>query len=474
MTGKKDRQDGDQPGTGGGRPFGGKLDDVVAKIVPDRWLPTASVGASGAALIFFVLMIIGFSCGPKDKTEVDAKLKADLDKAQKAIQDERDRGKAAVEKVQADLVQLRTSLGEEKTARTNAERSIRQAEADAKKQQAEAERAGKKADNAEKALADLRVQYDTLKATKDEQARKDEVARRAFEAIMNEVKSIQDDQKALDTIDRMSAALAVELGGSITYKQALDKEIAYRKQAMDRRQREAEKEASRQAKETYNDAMKRYKSAGAYEEQIAILEEALKALKEGEYLDRIVQEIDRLRAARKEEVARELYNEVIARVAQTPKAYEENLKALEEALEKAAGTRYGDILQREINSKRGTLAEDIALAAYKDLAARIKQNATAYDDNIAAAEAALKKAENTRYQDAVKKLLDSQVSMRLDAIGSQAHADARKQVKESKDRAANVRTLEGLKAKAEGSVWAAKIDRLLQREKTLQARESGN
>ncbi|MHC4505885.1 MAG: hypothetical protein ACYTFI_21495, partial [Planctomycetota bacterium] len=202
-------------------------------------------------------------------------------------------------------------------------------------------------------------------------------------------------------------------------------------------------------------------SPKAYAENLAALEEAAQKTEGTKYGEKLTREVEDRRKTLGINVARVVYDEVMKKLKESPKAYEENLAALEEAAGKTEGTKYGEKLAREVKDRRKTLAKDIAEAAYDGLRDRIKKNKKDYDGNITAAEAALEKAKGTKLEKKVQGILDDQKKDKLAYIGKDAYEKAVARVKTSKDRDGNIALLEELKTTAAGSKYEAGIEKLL-------------
>lgn len=478
---------------------GGKLDEFVAKLIPEKHLSVAFVSAAGAAFVFFIFMIIGLARSPtaaaqkaaeeagKERDEIQETLAGErgkhsetratlqkADRAKAAAEKERDGAKKNADKLgeqvkafQTQVADLRKQLDTEKTGRREVDREKTKAERERDAARKEAASLKKKQERTEASLAELRKQHDELRAVKGAQADIAEKARGVFDSIMEQAAQVEAPQDKIDVIERLRAASRKELTGT-PYMGRLDDEMERQQKAIETEKRSADRKAVREAKETYEEAMRRLKMASEHEAAMTILREAKADLLGTDYEVRVHKEIEKREKAHTGEVARAIYDAVMKKVKDSPKAYEENLAALKDALAQIKGSRYESKLDRLVESREKTLRENVGRAAYDDVMALIKKGPKEYDENIAAAEAALPKTEGTRYEAPLTKRLASLRSDRLESVGRAAYDKARAQLKSSpRDYAANVTALEALKAEAAGSRWEASINKLLTKQKTL-------
>jgi len=490
-------------------PFGGKLDEYVGKVIPARFMATAFVGAAAAALLFFVLTIVGFARSPEESASAQrdaAQKKYDDERAkhaetQKALRDamaarkdverkaeqlESQLKRAAGEKDSAEAAQKKaeSALAEERAKHAETQKALREAqrvrkEAEEKAASAEVQIARVRSDkdaveNARKALetqlADLRKQFNDLQKKTDEQARIQERAQAAFDGIVKTVSEIRDAAKKVETMERLREGSYGDLAGTPLLAR-LDGMIAYEKRRLEEQKAAAEKKAVRDVKATFDDAMKRAAAAASHDSAIEILQDAKQKLAGTVQESAIDKEIQRRNAANKEAVAKSAYDAVIARVKKSPSAYEENIAAAEEALPKTEGTRYNELLQAKLAQLRAEQKEYNARSAYEGVLARVKRSPDAHDENIAAAEEALPKTKGTRYEALLQAQLKGLREQRLDAIGRAALEAAKAQLAKSpKEYAANVAALKELKAKAAGSPHEAAIEAMLRKQEALAAR----
>lgn len=466
------------------------------------WFVVGFACTAVAAVVFLVLTIIGFSRSPEEAA--------------------RTRVERAVKKYDAELkahAATKKELYDESNARKQADKDLKAARTEFGEKEAVLEKVQSDRDN-------WREQYKELKAAKDERARIEERARAAFESIMKRASGAEGPEKKLATLEGMREASLSALADT-PYMKRLEGEISRVKRAVAEEKRAAETKAKRDAIEAYEGAMRRLKMAKghdaemtvlraareelagtpyevridsqikaretvqtsqlarsiydevikkvkgsprAYEENLAALEDAMTRTKGSKYEALLRRQVEARRKTVRDSVARVVYEEVMKKTKASRKAYEENLAALEEAMRKTEGTRYEATLGRLVEARRKSLARDIAAAAYSDLAVMIKRGPTNFDDNIAAAEEALAKAKGTRYEAKVRAMVESQKARKLDAAGRKAYDEALAKVKSSTDRDENIRALEDLKVTAAGSAWEAKIDKFLRREKVYKER----
>ncbi len=459
-----------------------------------KFLIAGLVTTSVAAVVFLILMIVGFSRSP------EAAARSRIERAEKNLQDEL-----------GSHDETKKKLFSESKTREQAEK---------KAKTAEAELAGKTA-KLEEAVADRdswRTKFDELKAAKDERAKIEERARAAYESIIKSADGTKDLQKRLETLESRRDASRSDLVET-PYMRRLETYISKVKRTLADHTRAAEDKAKRDAKDAYADAMRKLKTAKgydgemavlrgareeladtpylgkidseiksredeqrkklarsvyeevtkkvksspkAYAENLAALEEAAQKTEGTKYGDKLKSEVEDRRKTLRANVARAVYDEVKKKLKESPKTYEENLAALEEAAQKTEGTKYGPKLAREAKDRRKTLANDIAKAAYDGLRDRIKKSKKDYDGNITAAEAALEKAKGTKLEKKVRGILDDQRKDKLDYVGKDAYEKAVARIKSSADRDGNIALLEEIsKTTAAGSKYEAAIKKLL-------------
>lgn len=490
-------------------PFGGKLDAAVAKVVPARFTATAFVGASAAALIFLVLTIIGFARSPEEATAaqrdaIQKKYEEERAKhaeTQKALKDatsakkdlerkleqlDSQLKKAATDKSSAEAAQKKaeSALAEERTKHAETQKALRDAQKAKKdaedkaaavdalltRARSEKEAADAARKNLEAQLADLRKQLAELQKQKAEQAKIEENAQAVFDGIVKTVSEIDDPAKKLETMERLRASSYKDLAGT-AYLARLDATIAYEKKRLEDQKAALEKKMLKDAKSTFADAMRKASAAPDHSSAIAILKDAKEKLAGTVQELAIEKEIQRREASNREAIAKAAYEDIVARTKKAPTAYDENIAAAEAALPKTEGTAYKARLESQLAELRAGQKEYIARTAYEEVMARCKNAPTAYDENIAAAEAALPRTEGTAYKARLESQLKQLRQQRLEAIGRAALEEAKSQLAKSpKDYAANVAVLKELKAKAAGSPYEATIDALLKKQEALAAR----
>jgi hypothetical protein len=406
--------------------FVAKLGELVGKVIPDKWLPVAFSGSALLALVFLVFMIVGYSRSPGDVASaaieglqsdlaeaVDAR--DDLERRARTAERELEPAKARLEATQKSEERLKTrvdelakELREERTKLRSAEREAKTGAAEAVRERdaARKEAAGlaKRVEALETQLANLRTEHVELQRTKDERQKAEERARQAFESIMETAAKIDDPERKIEVIERMRASSADDLAGT-AYASRLESAIGMERQRLVRTEREAEQKAVREAKEAYGDAMRKLATARTHEEQMAVLSSAKRELAGTDYEVRIDREIRTREAAHAEKLARQVYEEVIARVQKDPTAYEENLAALREALPKTEGTRYEPALRNLVEARERTLKEDIGRAAYRAARSRIAASPRDHQANIDALAEEKAKATGTRWEQAIEKLI---------------------------------------------------------------------
>ena len=104
----KEKKEGAASG-GKGKPFNEMVDEIVGKAVPQKWLATAFGGTAIAALLFFILMIIGFaSSRPATDAETEQIIKDAKDKAAARV----DEYKTMAEKARKDQSDAKKELNE--------------------------------------------------------------------------------------------------------------------------------------------------------------------------------------------------------------------------------------------------------------------------------------------------------------------------------------------------------------------------
>ena len=503
--------------SGGIRLIADKLDEIVAKAIPEQWLATAFAGAAVVALILFILMIIGFARSPEEAAQAKREAaetalakekeshgktsvalsgaRADAKKAEKKAGVAESRAARAEGKVEAantarkkldsEIATLNKQVGAERGSKQTLERQIKTTKDEANRVKTKAEAArdralkdastlSERAKKLDADLAALRKQHEELRAATEEAAKMAERARLAFEEITKAVSEAKDKkpEERIDTIESMREASRASLEGT-RYMVRLDSMIAREKRLIEEGKLAAAKEVKREDREIYEEVMLQLKVKMEHDAATALLGEAKEKVSGTVYKVRIQQEIDRRETAYKNEVASAVYKEVMKEVNAAPKAYEENLKALEDALGQIEGTSYGARLERMIGKRRKTLKTNVALAAYREVEARIKSRPEEYDENIAAVEDALLKTEGTRYEASLRKRLISLKKEQLEKLGREAYDAARAQLRESpKNYAGNVAVLRELKTKAEGSSWEPRIAKMLTDQERRLARSS--
>ncbi len=492
-------------------PINERIDEIVAKAVPAKWLGTTAAGLAIATLLFFIFMVVFAFSGPAPVSEEITRLEKQLADEQKARSDDnaalnakRDKDTAALnakldaarterkaaekkakdlsakaalltraenaeKKYKAERDKARKALATETAARKAAERKLSSttggtAKADAARQRAETAKAA-----LETKLKKLKLEYNALQ----KQDKDAEFARNAFNDIIEATGQIDDLGTRIERMERMSADARAALAQT-SYDTRLKKEIASLKREQDLIARKAAGKAKKDATATYSKGIASLKTVSDPGEQMAILRELKQKLAGTRYVAVIDKKIVMLEGQSKGLRAKAAYDAAMKQVNANPKAHRENLQAIEDAIGETEGTRWAKMLQKLADTKKKTLSKDVGAAALAELSTQIKQNPKSYDDNIAAGEAALARAEGSGFEAKITVLLKKQKAARSEVVGRSAYDRALAQVKGSpKDYRANVDALEVLKAQARGSKWEAKIDKLLAKQKKLLARSSG-
>ncbi len=454
--------------------FDGKVDDIVAKVIPAKWLPMSFVIAAGAGLIFFIFMIVGFATGPSPeeaaKAEI-AKAKTAQEKTEGKLKEERtDHGETKTKLKEAqraagraekaekgqkdaekDLAELKTKYEAACDERDKFEKGVKSAASEKKKALSGVARELSVAQKKGKALtgevADLEAEianYKTKIGGLETDKEKDEKLEAVFAKIMTTASGVEDLGKRIETLRKYYDEYSSQLAGT-DYAKRLDKEID--------RVKDLRKDS---AKDIYRGVERRLKmTKGNYASQLETLRNAAEYLRDTDYEDDIAAKIKKTEAAQakfaagqKAKGAKAIYDAVMKRIKENPTAYEDNLQAIKEAAQQTEDTKYAGYLNKHAASKERTLDADIADAAYDGLRDRIKKSPEDFDGNITAAEAALAKAKGTKLEKKVQGILDDQKEDKIRTAGKNAYEKARAKVKNSSDRDENIAALEDLKATA--------------------------
>jgi hypothetical protein len=379
-----------------------------------------------------------------------------------------------VEKAFNDLKEkygdLETKLAAAVRDKRTADSKLRTAERDRDAAKARENSTATALERTKTGLSDLRREHDSLSRKKDDESKRLETAKAEFERIMNRAAAEDDLAKRHVLLKELRDESLAKLGGT-AYSKNLGDEIIRVEQLIDKQVALAKKKSTRKAGEAYKDAFRRLKMTKEHANAMAILREAREEVAGTDYEVRIHREIESREQAEKDRLARIVYDAAMKNLRAQPSAHEANLEALKRAVEETKETAYSAKLKRLANAKEKSLAEDIARAAYETLSAQTRKSPPDYDANIAVAEDALAKAKGTRYEAKVGAMLKEQQTRRLTGIGRAAYDACIKQVKSSRDYAANVAELEAQKAKASGSAYEAKIDKLLTGQRKYLARE---
>ena len=477
--------------SGSDKLFDGKVDDIVAKVIPAKWLPTSFVIAGVLALLFMLFTLIGLLSSPDLPAEAQKRVDSANTARDKKVQElkeersahsdtkkklrEADRAAARVERAEKDqkdaeedLAKLKKDYGTVRGERDDLAKTVKSAASDKKKALSGVTR---ERDAAQKKVASLNKDMDELKAkiasykaeveglesTKEKDAQIETV----FKDVMGTAARVEDLGKRLETLRKLRDEHASKFAGT-DYAKRLAREI-------DR----VEDERKDKSKDVYRAVERKLKMAkGNYDRQLEILRQAAEDLADTAYEDDVDTKIKRAEAAQakfaagqKVKGAKAIFDAVMKRIKETPKAYEENLQALKDAAQQAEGTKYATTLNKYVAARERDLADNIADAAYDDLRDRIKKSPKDFDGNITFAEGALAKARGTKYEKKVQGILDDQKKDRIYTIGKDAYEKARNKVKASSDRDENIAALEELKATAAGSKYEGAIDKLLSKQR---------
>ena len=143
-----------------------------------------------------------------------------------------------------------------------------------------------------------------------------------------------------------------------------------------------------------------------------------------------------------------------------------------EALEELRETDWGPRLKEQMDETKLKQKTEIARKAYAEVRSLKKTNPTDFDRSIPAAEQALKLAEDTSYESAARKLLETLTIERINTIGLKAYEAVRARLKKSpKDYAGNVAFIKEQLAKAKDSRYEAKIAKSLRDQELRLERE---
>jgi len=467
--------------------FDGKVDDIVAKVIPAKWLPTSFAIAGACAFLFFLLWIIWLATGatPEEAAKAEiAKAKTAQEKAEGRYKEERtdhggtktklkeaQRAAGRAEKAEKgqkdaekDLAELKTKYDTACDDRDRFEKEAKSAASEKKKALSgvarERDVAQKEVRSLNKDVEELRAKlanYDKKIDTLESDQEKDAELEAVFKGVMDTAARDEDLGRRLKTLRKLRDAHSGRFAGT-DYAKRLDREI-------DR----VQDERKDRSKGVYKAVERRLKMAkGNYDRQLEILRQAADDLADTDYEDDIKTKTDKTIAAQgkfaagqKEKGAAAIYAAVHKRVKENPTAYEENLQALKDAVQQTEGTKYASRLQKYVAARERTLTADIADAAYDGLRDRIKKSPEDFDGNITSAEAALAKAKGTKLEKKVQGILEDLKEDKIYTIGKDAYEKARAKVKNSSDRDENIAALEELKATAAGSKYEAGIEKLL-------------
>ena len=485
-----------------GTPFVEKVGEVVGKVVPEHLLATVFAGTAILAFVLLILAIIGFVRDPGDVAKGDiADRDAKIEGLVEDLEEERDahaqtRGEKKdierkvgssgndLERAQAVATRLDEELGElkprleglrkdlkeangkvaelrkaQKVAQALAAREKKTVEKEAKGASGKLEDTSKRLAKADLEIAAWKERYEETRKEKSKADETYEHAELAYKTIVEAVTGIDTPEKKIETIEKMrasEAAMSVLQGSPFSRK--LDVMIAAER-----------KNARREAKATYAEYMDKLEMATDHGAALALLAEAKKEFDErGETSYAL--KVDRKTTDRKDQIAREVSDEVMKSVRAEPEAYEENIGRLKEALEKVKGTRWKEAIEEQIVAREKTLPDDIARVLYEKLVSKSRLNPDKHDENIAYAEE-VKSRITKRYEKKYAKQVIALKRARTEVKGRKALAEARELIaKNPENHQGNIEGLGDLLKDAEGSSSVAKLMALLQRERKLLAR----
>lgn len=508
----RDKKEGAASG-GDGKPFNEKVDEIVGKAIPQKWLGTAFAGAAILTLLFFILMIVGFMSGEKTQAQVDddqkriiERLETRLERVKGALEKEqethgetktalreatgelkqakrtassaegtvasaekrRDKVQAAFDDQKKDLVNLKKRLDAATRDKRTAEQKLSRAVSERDRAKSTGGDIAKRLAAKETGLKELRAKYDALSRQRVDDSKRLKAARDAYDSIIARSLAEEDLAERLVLVKKLRDESLSKLGA---YTPKVESEIARIEQLIVRSEALAKKKTTRKASEAYGDAMRALKMTKDYARSMDILRSAKDEVAGTKYEVSIHQQLESREKTEKTRLARIVYDAAMKQLKVEPKAFEENLRALETAFGQTEGTAYAAKLKKQVDARTKSLATDLARGAYESLNAQIRKRPPDYDANIMAAEDALVTAKDTRYEAKIRGILTSQQTMRLRAIGLEAYNACIKQVRGSKDYEANVAELESQKEKAAGSVYEAKIVKLLAGQNKYLARE---
>ncbi|MHC4506499.1 MAG: hypothetical protein ACYTFI_24655, partial [Planctomycetota bacterium] len=251
-----------------------------------KWLIAGFVAASVAAVVFLILMIVGFSRSP------EAAARARVERAEKNLQDEL-----------GSHDKTKKKLFDETDARKKAEKKAKAAEAELAAKTAKLEETVAERDS-------WSTKFNELKAAKDEKAKIEERARAAYESIIKSADGTKDLQKRLETLQSRRDASRSDLVET-PYMRRLEAEISRVKGALAKHTRAVEDKAKRDAKEAYADAVRKLKTAKGYDGEMAVLRGAREELAGTLYEAKIDSEIKSREDEQRKKLAKSVYEEVI-------------------------------------------------------------------------------------------------------------------------------------------------------------------
>lgn len=412
-------------------PINEKIDELIAKIVPSKWLATSLVGATALFLLFFLMWAFTGKALDKEQQEIvdatKAKAKADIntarERADKSMKEARERADARVAKYKEDNDKLRTTTREATKKASNYERAKKDLDSykakyektykdlgDIKDKLRSSVRGASKTESTlqsqirslEGELKSTKVSLD--KTQKDYTAYKKKYsskAKEAFDKIVETASRQTKNSQQLVVINKMakSAEFAKELVGT-DYYDRLNKHIKKVEDLVARDNKIAAKKSAQEAKARYNKAMADKRNANDDDARLEILHEAKVELEGSAYAANIQKFIDAIENKRRTVAAKAAYEEVTKKVAQTPTSFESNLEKLKTALPDVAKTSYESRLVKIIRSKESSLKNDIAKHTINQLNTFIRgttRNPEGYNSVIDRCDELTPKVEGTTY-----------------------------------------------------------------------------
>jgi hypothetical protein len=390
---------------------------VVAKVVPGAWLATAFVAAAGAALLFFILMLIsllsgGDTSGVAVGASTDAALVAEAESLRGQLEDvtkARDEALAIAERTYSEDDDGAAKLAALREAASQTQAELTKRIQDLTQQLA--------AEKAKAPVAPVVAPGDDRAAVvreRDAARSQAESHKKQIVELVQEIARLRKENKTLEESKPVGAVASATT--------AKGPAAAGASRADAPAPSAAPKVTDKEAKELYAQAMAKTKKAKTHEEGITLLDGARRAVAGTRYEQRLKDEIERRTVDKANRDARVVYEDVLARIRKTPKAYVENLGALNVALAKVNGTKYEKALSRLIESRRKSMKDDVGRAAYDDARKRLKEAPKEREKNLEYLEVCRTKAVGSNYEASIEKLIKSEKA----ALEKQRNAEAKK------------------------------------------------